>query len=345
VLVGHWLLTRGMWLLRDRGPVAFFRSIPLAFWSMAVLGPVVFYLHWPYIWHAPVERVGFWISFHLRHDHYAWYYLGTLMREPPFPVIYPFVVTAMTVPLAIVVAMASGYGSALVQGVRSLAAVARKRSTEVDADIWLLLINGVVSLAIIAPPSVPHFGGEKHWMPSMPFLCILAGAVIARGAALLASRLVFPRSRAVLTSLLAALALAPALLGCIHIGGFGTSFYNALTGGSPGAASLGMQRQFWSNNVTGVLPWLNENAPPHARVFFHEVTGDSFRAYQQSGMLRGDIQFAPLEQADLACYQYHQEFRFWEYAIWTQMRSRWPVYGLYLDEVPNVECYQRDHAW
>jgi len=30
--------------------------------------------------------------------------------------------------------------------------------------------------------------------------------------------------------------------------------YGELAGGTPGAATLGMQRQYWSNNVTGVLP-------------------------------------------------------------------------------------------
>ena len=80
-------------------------------------------------------------------------------------------------------------------------------------------------------------------------------------------------------------------------------------------------------------------------MFFHEVTGDSIHAYQQDGLLRGDIQMAGLEQADIACYQYHQEFRFWEYAIWTQFHSQWPAYGLYLDEVPNIECYERGRTY
>jgi hypothetical protein len=343
----HWLLTQGLSVLRKQGPVPFARAIPRSFWSMALLGPLVFYLHWPYLWHHPVDRVRFWVEFHLQHVHYAWYYLGDLMREPPFPVEYPWVVTAMTVPLAIVVAMTTGYAAKLAALGRW--AVGRMRKADVPAlssDDWLLILNGVVSFAIIAPPNVPHFGGEKHWMPSMPFLGILAGEVVARAARLLATKLPPSLPSFAAPVALGALIFAPALWGTVSIGGYGTSFYNEATEGQPGAAALGMQRQFWSNNVTGVLPWLNEHAPEGAKVFFHEVTHDSLLAYREDHMLRADIQFAGGPgDADFACYQYHQEFRFWEYAIWTQMKTQWPVYGLYLDEVPNIECYQRGYGF
>ena len=40
-----------------------------------------------------------------------------------------------------------------------------------------------------------------------------------------------------------------------------------------------MQRQFWSNNVTGVLGWLNEHAPANARIWLHESwSGDLIAA-------------------------------------------------------------------
>jgi hypothetical protein len=345
-LIAHWLIVRGIRVLRGEGFVAFVKAIPHSFWSMAAFGPLTLYLAWPYLWHHPIDRVSSWIEFHLQHVHYAWFYLGNLMREPPFPIEYPFVVTAMTVPLAIVLAMTTGLIGKLVDALRSGWDMLQKRSAHpLSSDDWLLVLNGLASLLIIAPPSVPHFGGEKHWMPSMPFLCVIAGEVVVRSAALIAPRLRFRFGPQVATGALSSLMLLPALWGVRHIDGYGTSFYNELTEGNTGAAALGMQRQFWSNNVTGVLPWLNDNAPEHARVFFHEVTYDSYRAYQDSGMLRRDIQFANLNDAEIACYQYHQEFRFWEYNIWTNMKTQWPVYGLYLDEVPNIECYQRNYSF
>ena len=103
-----------------------------------------------------------------------------------------------------------------------------------------------------------------------------------------------------------------------------------------------MHRQYWSNNVTGVLPWLNEHAPRNARVFFHEVTFDSYMAYRRAGMLREDIQYSGnIEGSDLAAYQYMPEFRDVEMQIWNLYKTQTPVFGLYLDETPQVVVYSR----
>ena len=95
-----------------------------------------------------------------------------------------------------------------------------------------------------------------------------------------------------------------------------------------------------SNNVTGVLGWVNANAPRGARVWLHEVV--SFRDYQRNGMLRPDLQPAggPAD-ADVAVVQYHQEFREQEVAVWQAFGTTRPVTGLYIDETPQVVVYQR----
>jgi len=136
--------------------------------------------------------------------------------------------------------------------------------------------------------------------------------------------------------------LLPGLLGLVQNHPYGTSFYNELAGGHAGAATLGMHRQYWSNNVTGVLPWINEHAPRNARVFFHEVNWDSFLAYKKAKMLRDDIQYAGSPQDSvLAAYQYMPEFRDVEMQIWNSYGTQTPVHGLYLDETPQVVVYQR----
>jgi hypothetical protein len=192
---------------------------------------------------------------------------------------------------------------------------------------------------------VPHFGGVKHWMPSMTFLGILAGAAVARGCTALVERLRARRPglpHAAVAAPVFAVLMLPALLGLVRVHPYGTSFYSELAGGLPGAASLGMQRQFWSNNVTGVLPWINANAKPGARLWLHEVRWESFRDYQRNGMLREDLRPAggPFD-ADIAAYQYHQEFREQEFNVWQAFGTRTPVTGLYLDETPQVVVYQR----
>ena len=157
----------------------------------------------------------------------------------------------------------------------------------------LVGVNAVASILIISHPQVPHFGGVKHWLPSMPFLGILAGVAVTRGCEALVERLRVRWPRLPLAAVAApvfALLMLPALIGLVRVFPYGTSYYSELAGGVPGAASLGMQRQFWSSNVTAVLPWINEHAPRNGRVFLHEVNGLSFRDYQRNGMLRSDLQ-------------------------------------------------------
>ena len=123
---------------------------------------------------------------------------------------------------------------------------------------------------------------------------------------------------------------------------YGTSAYGELAGGIPGAATLGMQRQYWSNNVTAVLPWLNRHCPPGARVYFHEVNVESYRTYLLTGQLRADIRYALVpEQSDYAALQWHREFRDREPETWNAYGTRRPATGLYLDEVPQVVVYAR----
>ncbi len=208
----------------------------------------------------------------------------------------------------------------------------------------LVGVNAVASLAIISPPSVPHFGGVKHWLPSMPFLGLLAGVAVVRGCTALSAwlrerwpRVTFPAVAAPVYALL----LLPALIALVRVFPYGTSFYSELAGGVPGAASLGMQRQFWSSNVTAVLPWINAHAPQNGRLFLHEVTGFAFEDYQREGLLRADLRPAGPFDSDVAAYQYHQEFREHEFALWQAFGTRTPVTGLYLDTTPQVVVYQR----
>jgi hypothetical protein len=221
------------------------------------------------------------------------------------------------------------------------------RRQEVTLFEWIVAANAVMSIALISHPNVPHFGGVKHWFPSMPFLAVLAAGSLERGARGLSA---WARSRlkgATEPRVLAALAVLlsiPAFIQTARIYEFGTSAYSELAGGLPGAASLGMQRQYWANNLTGVLPWLNQNAPQGARVYFHENHGGQIRDNQRNGMLRPDIiAVGGPHDADLAIYQYHQEFRETEFNVWQTFGTTRPVHGLYLDETPQLVVYRRGH--
>jgi 4-amino-4-deoxy-L-arabinose transferase-like glycosyltransferase len=312
--------------------------------AMGVLGPLILYVTWPYLWHHPVERIAWWLQFHATHVHYAWFYLGRLLREPPFPLDYVLVKTALTVPTSLLVPMALGLlgvsARVLARGSASVASASGQRWPEV-----LVLLNAIASIALISHPRVPHFGGVKHWLPSMTFLALLSGYAVSGAvgwaAGAMKGRRFAPPAWSV-WGVVALTILAPALWASIRIHPYGTSAYSELAGGAPGAATLGMQRQFWSSNVTGVLPWINAHAPPNARVWLHEVTQLAFVDYQRNGLMRRDLRPANgPHDADVAAYQYHQEFREHEFNIWQVFQTRRPSTGLYIDETPQVVVYTR----
>ncbi len=217
-----------------------------------------------------------------------------------------------------------------------------------DSDTLLLLGNAFASLFVFSMPFIPVFGGVKHWLPAMPFLALFAARALERVAQTLETDLsaranTRPNRLAPFAfPCLATLVLLPALIGLIRVHPYGTSFYNELARGPAGAATLGMHRQYWSNNVTGVFDWINQNAPPNAQLYLHEVTAAAFRAYQNNGMLRRDLQYTPtIARSQIAAYQYMPEFRDIEFQIWNHYGTQTPVTGLYLDETPQIIVYQR----
>ena len=294
-----------------------------------LLGPIVLFAAWPLLWHDPVRHLSDWVSFHAHHVHYAWYYFGRELRGPPFPIFYPLALLALVLPLPQVILFAAA-------GAKLLWDFAHRALSPLR-----LLELGLAGAAILPfmLRTTPIFGGIKHWLAFVALLAPEAAHLLA-GAAGLASQAGLPRARAL--GIAAAAALLPGLWQIAHVHPYGTSAYGELAGGVPGAASLGMQRQYWSNNVTAVLPWLNAHAPRGARVFFHEVNPESYRAYQQAGMLRADIQYAsgPWD-AQYAALQWHREFRDREPETWNAFGTRTPATGFYLDETPQVVVYAR----
>jgi len=326
--------------------------VPLALVAMGILGPLVFVASWPWLWHDPIARLQSYFTFHLHHENYSWQYLGHLLREPPFPIEYPFVVTALTVPAAILFVYACGFMQGLACLFRpdppGIGLTVRARP---PGDEILLLLNAFFPLALIAWPTVPHFGGVKHWLPAMPFLALLGARALVT-----AGRAIWPRRAALVTVTLALFALVPAIWAVAHIHPYGTAAYNELAGGAPGAASLGMERQFWGDDVVGLLGEVNLHAVPGARVWWQETSAGAVRAWQRDGLVRGDLRWAVgPEDADLSIWQYHQEFRDKEFRTWTEFaeparpdrppRLPRPVAGLYLDEVPLAVIYARPGAW
>jgi hypothetical protein len=352
VLLGHSLWVR-------RGRLRGLRSLPGLFakvlavgryvaapWAvaMAVLGPLVYLLLWPYLWGAPVQRFGSYLGFHLHHVHYNIEYLGQNYNKPPYPWHYVPVMTLLTTPVTTLVLFAVGSFALLRRSVARPAAPAG----ETDAAPGLLVALSVLwPILVIMRPGTPIFGAEKHWLPAMPFLALLGGVGLSVVVARLAAA--FPlaaRVRPALTAVLLLVALGPPLLEVRRSHPYALSHYNLLAGGPTGGATLGMNRQFWGYAVRGVFPWLNAQAAPGAPIYFHDANWNQLQMSQKDGLLRRDLYDSGLEEpgvraSDIALVIHEKHFNKYEYWIWDAFGTTRPSFVLTHEGVPIVTVYER----
>jgi hypothetical protein len=365
---------------------------PTALVWMALLGPVILFLGWPWMWYDTVEHFRGYVNFHAKHEYYNIAYFGQNYFKPPFPLSYPFGMTALTMPVITLVAGAVGMALFLRYRFRAMHAglAERAASPELALPGWrnavvrlclrpwrgarpagapddeiaaaqerspgigmFLAINMLVPVLIIAHPKVFIFGGNKHWMPAWPFLALFAGIGAAWGlrrlAAAIPERFATPGPgrralplRGLAIGAGALLLLAPATQGTAQSHPFGLSHYNLLAGGVPGAADLGMCRQFWGFTTGSLLPWLNANVPRNGTVYFHDTAWDSFRMFQTDGTLRQDIRWAGSADAAMVSLVHHElHMAETEHAIWQAYGEAAPAHVLTHEGVSIISVYVR----
>ena len=363
-LAAHYLWIRRGDLRRLRLP-----RPPLAFVSMATLGPLVLFILWPWLWHAPVPRTRAWIERHLQHEHYNFEYLGRNWNLPPkepslrlLRATFPFVSTVFTVPVTTLALSALGTvvflrrrrrGSERSQVLLEDAPTAFHPSwvrpgADVDrAPGVFLAIHIAGPIAMVALPSTPVFGGVKHFLPAMPFLCVVAGA----GAAWLidfSRKLLATPSRA-LPAALAGFLCLPAVAETVRSHPDGLGHYNLLAGGFAGGASLGMNRQFWGYSALPILPWMVAHRPPSNRIYWHDVLHDAIVMYSRDGRLPlgiGDVGVGEqvLEQSELGIVILEKHFTIYEGLAWQAYRTTQPSIVYTHEGVPFVVAYERHAA-
>ncbi len=310
-------------------------EIPPAVLAMLVLGPLTVLAAWPWLWRAPLASAG---AAFASTAGQAWPYLGQVLRGPSLPLLYPLAVTALTLPAAVLAAVAGGLLHAAARIARAVRSGAPAEDTSDDA---LLLLGALGPLALAAAGLAPFAPGLRPWLPAMPFLALLAARAIVAAAAAIAP------SRARETSCaLALLALYPSLRSTVHHWPHGASAWNELAGGAPGAASLGMARQDGGEPAAAALPALAAHARPGARVWWAGIAPEAVAAYRGAGRLRPDLADAEgPEVADLAVVPAEGRPRELEFRAWTAFRTARPAAGVYLDEVPLAQVYARPGAW
>jgi hypothetical protein len=339
LFVLHWALVE---LPRQRADGTI--RVPVVFVALAVIGPIVYIALWPYLWPDVAGRFGAYVLFHLRHEHYPIMHAGELLSAPPFPSSFALVMWAFTIPVAVLAVCGGGAVLALVVGARAVSAAARGQNDH-DAtrvplgDVvregrggaaLLLLINAVYPVLLIALPSTPIFGGTKHWMNALPFLCVLGAWALNEAAA----RATGARA----TFLVVTVGLACCLSGVLvsaraHPAGLAS--YADLIGFARGAANFGQQRTFWGYEVRGALPEINARTPSGGRLHPGDVNADSHARYQKDGLLRSDIAYSPtVRGAATAHVEPQGEFKQQQIDVWNEWGTRAPAIVVEIDGVP-----------
>ena len=251
---------------------AIFIPLPLATWgvvfhgrkslrnllAMAVIGPLVFFAGWPWLWIAPVKHIGGYVADKLgRTGGDAWIvpscYFGKLYVDSYPPWHYPLVMTAITIPLGVLLAIVLG-------------CVEAARKIKRPSQHALFLISAGVILLLFSMPNVPRYDGVRLFLSLFPLLAMLGGVGLAwvlsklpqKGAILFAVAFIFSQAIPLAT-------MAPCHL----------SYYSRLVGGTSGAVKLGMEPTYWGDSVTWeAFDWLYNQHPfgPRARVAFFPMS-------------------------------------------------------------------------
>jgi hypothetical protein len=352
VVVPHALFVWGQAIGRSRR--ALWREIPWSLVSMAVLGPAVLVLLWPYLWHDTQGRIQWWFNFMLNHEYYNIEYLGRNYFGPPSPKSYLPMMIVATVPTITILLFFVGTidrgreaylrlaGWVRAQRGRPVGAV--PASDRRETDLLLLLSFGIA----VGPwflSKTPIFGATKHWLTAYPVLAIVAG----RGFDLVAAsmeRVVKGWSGGARTAahaaLVASVLIAPAAV-TAHSHPFGLSAYVPLVGGTQGGADLGLNRQFWGfTTQTAAAEFLDPKAPRGSTVFILDTTFDAWNRMQEEGRVRSDLRVAwsPAD-ATYALVQHELHMSEVDYDIWIADGTDAPVYVVTHDDVPIVSIYKR----
>lgn len=336
--------------------------IPASIVAMAVIGPIVFYALWPWMWNDTMPRIQEYMNFHLNHEYYNMEFLGKNYYSAPSPRGYMPLMIVATVPAVTLALFAIGSAdrlrvaalrvrgwvlTALKRDPGSHAAPAPRDRAETDLLIALAFFAAISPWLLSA--KTPIFGGTKHWLTAYPFLAILAGrgfelVAAAMGRALEKVKLfATPNARAGALAALGVVVVLPPLLETSHGTPFGLTTYTPLVGGTPGGADLGLNRQFWGFTTQDAnTHYMQAHAPQGATVFIHDTAWDSWQRMIDEKRVRPDLRGvgAPGE-AQIALIQHELHMSEVDYNVWVAFGTVAPTFVVRHDGVPVVSIYAR----
>jgi hypothetical protein len=312
---------------------------PPAFVSMAILAPLVAWACWPWMWTDPLERLSEYAQFHAQHSYYNMEFLGVNYNRPPLPTAYPWVMTLATVSSSLLalslVGIVKGPGRRDADPTETtIAPWGRWHDAQPtdwpEHDRLLIALFALFPLALIALPTVPIFGGTKHWLTAYPFAAWAAAWTWLR-----VERATGWRPP---TFTLATVAvLGPAAWSTLHAHPVGLSQYAPLVGGARGAAEAGLNRGFWGYAIGSVLD--EADAEDRTRVYPHDIHPLAAEQYRRDGRWPTGWVQSPPERARAGFVFHERHMRADEVRVWNALGTQSPARVVTLDDVPLTSFY------
>ncbi|NSW56646.1 MAG: glycosyltransferase family 39 protein [Armatimonadetes bacterium] len=278
------------------------------FWPLAacfaLLGPLSFWVTWPWLWHDTLPRFLEYFRFHLQHYPVSVMYLGRNWDYAPWH--YPLVMTLVTTPPAVLVLAVVGM-SRLWGRKRLERGPMHIRKAALVLAGWALVVNILPNCL----PETPKYGGVRLFLPVFPYLALFAAVgfqeILGRAVELLRPRVQVDDLRPKLAALAVFLALVGPLMAVARFTPYHLSYYNAFIGGLPGAVRAGMEPTYWGDTYRTAALWLAEHAGEGERVWVDPVGFESTVRLFEIMPLRPDLETTSgpdtLSEADWAVTQ------------------------------------------
>ncbi len=273
--------------------------------ALALIGPATFFIGWPALWHHPVGTTSAYVADKMKRMIVPTQYFGRVYRSAYPSWHYPFVMTLITSPPALMVCAAVGIGA----GVRRMKR--RSEGSHLDA---LLIMSFFGMLLLAALPSVPRYDGIRLFLPASVFLAALSGVGVS-------AMLQRWRGKAAHWFLLAVFMVQAVPLILMHP--YQLGYYNLLVGGPWGARKLGMETTYWGEGFDRrAADFINERTPKGGSIAIEAFGSRILPWYKVTGTIRDDIYTS-----------YFKDMK-WSCAV-VQPRRAWLE--------PEVEAYMKSH--
>ena len=343
-----WHIKRGF---RIQGGNLRFGPVPINILAMMIIGPMMFFLLWPRMWHDTFNNLSDYVNFHLRHYPIYFYYLDKIHVKPFAPWHAPFVMTAATVPLTIlffsICGMVAGFWRFIAPWFNFDTPTPPPEKSPRRGFILFLLLNAFTCIGIVAFLGAPKYGGVKLFLPLFPFLAIFAGYGFDRSLALLLRRIGIEGRKAVaLVMVTLTLTLLPAMIQLIRIHPYHLSYYNELIGGLEGATETGMERQYYDVAYIELARWLKKefgNRPEGTQVTFLPNNKEYFRTFpylHRDGILPRSIRIGGLRGSQYLILTHERRWAQYPQMYRRHAARKEPLFEIYRERVPLLSVYK-----